>query len=306
MLFSIVIPTYNNKSELIRCLDALEKCNRKDFEVFICVDGSTDGTLEELQKSNYELKLNVLEHPDKKNHGRGMARNLALEKVTGKYTVFLDSDMDPEPGFLDAHLEITCRQNCISLGEVIYRNRNQNYWAKYIGERGIAKFSQDEEVPFHYFITPNTCLESQTWKNLTGFDTKITGYGGEDMELGYRISKNPSGKFIYNPAAKVFTVQEKSFADALLQLEEYGKTGLPYIVKKWPELSSVYYVNKVNSKKFSDKFFELFTNSFFRKSVLWVWSFPMPWFIKKFLMNYLVVAHIHTGYKANLNQKVNT
>ena len=44
VFFSIIIPTYNRREKLQRCLDALVHQTYKNFEVIICDDGSTDGT----------------------------------------------------------------------------------------------------------------------------------------------------------------------------------------------------------------------------------------------------------------------
>ena len=83
----------------------------------------------------------------------------------------------------------------------------------------------------------------------------------------------------------------------MIQLEEYGRTGLPYIVKKWPDLSSVYYINKINSSNINDRIFEMATLGLFRKSGMFLYQLPMPWRMRKLLMNYLVLAHIHKGFR---------
>ena len=49
MSFDIIIATYNNLEELTKCLKSFEKQTYKEFNVFVCVDGSTDGTLNYLE-----------------------------------------------------------------------------------------------------------------------------------------------------------------------------------------------------------------------------------------------------------------
>ena len=56
MKFSIIIPTYNRKNLLIKCLNELEKQTFTDFEVIIIDDGSTDGS-EIVNDRTYKFKL---------------------------------------------------------------------------------------------------------------------------------------------------------------------------------------------------------------------------------------------------------
>lgn len=296
MLFSAIIPTYNNLSELQGCLNGLDQLTRDDFEVHICVDGSTDGTSEWLDRADFSFPLLVHHHPKRENKGRAATRNLALPHINGKYLLFLDSDMKASPTLLDEHEAILVSGNNISIGSVTYQNMKRNLWVKYTSERGVGKYQHGAEVPFHYFITPNTALPAQWVTALGGFDPLINRYGGEDMELGFRIHQQFEPNFIYNGKAKVYTSQPKTLDEALPQLREYGATGLPYICRKWPNLDKIYWVNRCHSKRFKDKLFVLLTRQPFRwiarRMVKWV-----PYKLQKLLINYLVVSHVHAGYR---------
>jgi glycosyltransferase involved in cell wall biosynthesis len=299
MLFSIVIPTFNNLEELRGCLNALERIQLRDFEVHVCVDGSTDGTASALQGAGFGYPLFVHEHPGGVNRGRSAARNLSLPHLNGQYTLFLDSDMQAATDLLDQHLAVLSQGNAASIGFVVYRNLHQNLWARYTSERGVGKFSQGQQVPFHYFITPNTAIPTEWFRAVGGFDEAINRYGGEDMELGYRIEQAFHPAFVFNRAAKVFTVQEKPLSAALEQLSEYGRTGLPYIVKKHPALSHIYWVNKVQDQHIGNVLFGLLTKGPFpaiAKGLLAISPYP----VKKFLINYLVICAIHAGFRGRL------
>lgn len=300
MLFSVVIPTYNNLSELQRCLGALEQVVDPDFEVLVCVDGSTDGTFEWLAEAALDLQLKVLHHPDRANRGRSATRNLSLPHIRGKYTLFLDSDMEVPPEIFQFHLAELNAGGTVSIGPVHYRNSASNLWVRYTSERGVAKYPPGSEVPFHYFITPNTALPTEWWRDLGGFDEHINRYGGEDMELGYRIFREYQPRYVFNAAAKVMTVQPKTLREALPQLKEYGATGLPYIVRKWPELKEVYWVNRIDSGRLKDRLFCGLAHPRWRG---WVWAMLRisPFALQKQLINYLVISHVHEGYRSVVN-----
>lgn len=296
MLFSLVVPTYNNLSELKACLAALGEIARTDFEVLIGVDGSTDGTVEWLETAKFDFPFKVLQHPGAVNKGRSATRNLALPFLRGKFTLFMDSDMQAKSDLFEQHLKILNQGDAISIGTVHYRNRGKNVWVRYSSERGVAKYTNGSEVPFNYFITPNTALPTNYVIACEGFDAQISRYGGEDMELGFRIEKRFQPKYFFNADAIVTTTQPKTLEEALPQLREYGATGLRYITKKWPELGHIYWVNRCNSSKFSDRIFEFLTRRFFQK-LAWAILRISPFAIQKAMINYLVISHVHEGYR---------
>jgi glycosyltransferase involved in cell wall biosynthesis len=297
MRFSVVIPTYNNLSELQGCLRALDALQEDDFEVLVGVDGSTDGTLEWLKEAKFHYPLIPLSHPGNENRGRSATRNLALEHLRGEYTLFLDSDMEATAELFSAHLEILKQGDTISIGRIRYRNRKRNLWVRYTAERGVGKYGHGEEVPHNYFITANSALPSRYFIECEGFDPEISHYGGEDMELGYRIQQQFSPKFAHNKAAIVETIQPKTLEQALPQLREYGSTGLPYIAQKWPDLAATYWVNRVHSKKLKHRLFEAMIWPGFRGLARFFIKIS-PYSIKKMLINYLVISYIHEGYKS--------
>ena len=88
---SVIVPVYNVENYIGRCIDSLVNQTLRDIEVVIVNDGSTDDS----QKVIDEY---VRKYPDKikaytiKNSGAANARNYALDKATGEYIGFVDSD----------------------------------------------------------------------------------------------------------------------------------------------------------------------------------------------------------------------
>ena len=89
-LVSIIVPVYNVELYLDRCLDSLVKQTYSNIEIILVDDGSTDTSsnkCEEWQKTDSRIKV-----IHKKNEGLGLARNTGINKATGSYICFVDSD----------------------------------------------------------------------------------------------------------------------------------------------------------------------------------------------------------------------
>lgn len=88
---SVIIPVYNAKDYLERCLESVCNQTLKDIEI-ICVDDcSTDNSLEILHC--YAKKYSNMKVLDcKTNGGESKARNIGLENATGEYFAFVDND----------------------------------------------------------------------------------------------------------------------------------------------------------------------------------------------------------------------
>ncbi|MBZ9570444.1 glycosyltransferase [Methanobrevibacter sp. TMH8] len=87
---SIIIPVYNSEKHLEDCLNSVINQTLNEIEIICVNDGSTDKSLEILNKySSKDKRINII---NKKNGGAGSARNLGIEKSNGEYILFLDSD----------------------------------------------------------------------------------------------------------------------------------------------------------------------------------------------------------------------
>ena len=87
---SIVIPVYNAKKYIDRCLKSLIKQTEKNIEIILVNDGSKDNSLEILNK--YKKDNKNIKVYDQINKGPGAARNLGISKAKSKYIGFVDID----------------------------------------------------------------------------------------------------------------------------------------------------------------------------------------------------------------------
>lgn len=89
-LISVIVPVYNVEKYLPRCLDSIINNTYQNLEIICIDDGSTDGSLTILR--SYEKRDNRIKVITKENGGLSSARNAGLEKCTGDFVAFIDSD----------------------------------------------------------------------------------------------------------------------------------------------------------------------------------------------------------------------
>ncbi len=87
---SIIVPVYNAEKYLIKCLDSIINQTLKNIEIIIIDDGSTDGSSDICKK--YAAKDIRIAYYKKENEGLAAARQDGIERASGEYVGFVDSD----------------------------------------------------------------------------------------------------------------------------------------------------------------------------------------------------------------------
>ncbi|MBS6396811.1 MAG: glycosyltransferase [Clostridiales bacterium] len=89
-MYSVVIPVYQAKRDLERCVRSWLVQTEKDLELILVDDGSTDGSAvlcDRLAKQDQRVKV-----LHQKNAGVSAARNAGMEAAEGEFLLFTDSD----------------------------------------------------------------------------------------------------------------------------------------------------------------------------------------------------------------------
>ncbi len=85
---SIIVPIYNAEKYLSKCINSLINQTKKEIEIILINDGSTDRS-EEIINNYRDERIKYFKN---ENQGIGKTRNFGIEKATGKYLMFVDSD----------------------------------------------------------------------------------------------------------------------------------------------------------------------------------------------------------------------
>jgi glycosyltransferase involved in cell wall biosynthesis len=296
-MFDVIIPTWNNLNELKKCLQGFDEQTFRDFRILVCVDGSTDGTIEYLKTEKYKFEYEVLVHPENVPKGRDETRNLSLQKISAKYILTFDSDIIPIDDLLQKHFDLLNKRDCISVGEVIYENSEENVWALYLQTRGKQKYKDFSDMPAYYLNTQNAALKSEYFIKLGGQDIDLSkSYGGDDTILGYRIGRKFNIPAVFNKAAVGHSVLEKTLNEALKQMREFGAINLKIIRRKYPDFTEIFRFDRIESNRLRHRLFRLLLRKRV-SSVLLISINFFPSIIKLKIVHFLVFLSIYKGYK---------
>lgn len=97
-LISVIVPVYNAEKYLQKCLDSILEQTYKNLEIIIINDGSTDNSGQICQE--YEKQDDRIVYIEKENSGVSDTRNAGMDRMTGPYVTFVDSDDWLEPNYV--------------------------------------------------------------------------------------------------------------------------------------------------------------------------------------------------------------
>ena len=87
---SVIVPVYNSERYLQQCLDSIIEQTLKEIEVICVNDGSSDHSINILKDyAKRDPRFIII---DQENGGQSKARNAGLNRASGKYIAFVDSD----------------------------------------------------------------------------------------------------------------------------------------------------------------------------------------------------------------------
>ena len=94
-LLSVIVPVYNVENYLSRCVDSILSQSGVTLEVLLVDDGSTDASGKICD--SYAARDDRVKVIHKENGGLSSARNTGLDRASGDYVTFVDSDDYLEP-----------------------------------------------------------------------------------------------------------------------------------------------------------------------------------------------------------------
>ena len=124
---TVIVPVYNVEHYLDKCLDSLVNQTYKNLEIIVINDGSTDNSGIICQE--YAQKDNRIVYIEKENGGQAEARNMGLDRMTGSYVTFVDSDDWVESDYVETlYQKIMEYQADIAVGNYYSFNESEGMY----------------------------------------------------------------------------------------------------------------------------------------------------------------------------------
>lgn len=200
--FSIIIPAFNAQRTIVETIDSLAKqvYSEEQYEVLVINDGSTDGTLVELE--SVVGKYNNIRVISKENGGVSSARNLGIRLAKGKYILFLDADdtlscdaLRLIKDFFDEHFE---EIDALVYNLIYSRTQKEHPRLKLLKNSGIF----ETESTYAVLTNINVCIKNKFEQNEF-FDESLSFHEDEEFFLRIVLNKHRFGflkeaYYIYN------------------------------------------------------------------------------------------------------------
>lgn len=220
---SIIIPNYNNEKFLLRCINSILKSKSNKLEIVIIDDGSTDNSIDTLEK----IEDNRLVLFKQSNQGVSVARNKGIDIAKGEYILFCDADDYYVEDGIDFLLENIVQDNKVTdlfLFTAIKKiNEKEKLWVDFKKD-GMLKDESIEKVLFHLFMQGKY---SSLWNKL--YKANIIKDHGIIFPIGLKTGED-----------NIFNIQYALKCEKLKILER--KKGIyAYCYKESPYASSKLY-----------------------------------------------------------------
>jgi poly-beta-1,6-N-acetyl-D-glucosamine synthase len=199
---SIVVPAYNEGKVIAHCIESILASNYPEYEVILVDDGSSDNTLEDMQRYETNSRVIVV---TKKNGGKASALNMGLKLAKGEVIFFVDADGIFAPdtinkmlsGFSSEDVGAVCGNDApINLDKLQTQLANL---LTHVGTGFVRRaLSTIDCLPV---VSGN--IGAFRYSTLEKTGPFLEGFIGEDIELTWRVHK-AGYKVVFQPLSMVY------------------------------------------------------------------------------------------------------
>ena len=237
-LISVIVPVYNTKKYLPKCLDSILNQTYSNLEVIVISDGSTDGSNDVIME--YAEKDNRLVAIFQENSGVTKTRAKGISLANGEYLGFVDSDDTIESDMYEILLRNMVEYEA-DISHCGYRLFRQNDVVSFYGTEDLLVLNHDDGIKE---LLSGQRIEPGMWNKLY----KAELFNDLDYDKEIRINED----FLIN--ALVF---DKSVRTVFYDITKYNY----YMRSNSASHAKVNNYKLYDPIKVSENILELFTNS---------------------------------------------
>jgi cellulose synthase/poly-beta-1,6-N-acetylglucosamine synthase-like glycosyltransferase len=239
MKYSIIVPTFNRPDEVTELLDSLTQQTFRDFEV-ILADGSP-GTLVREVADRYIPRLRLI-YLYEKGLGISEARNWGVQKASGEYVIFFDSDCMAPPAYLETVDSYLTEHPAEVFGGPDATHASFTPVQKAISYAMTSPFTtggirgRKKHVGKYQPRSFNMGILREAFLKVGGFSgLKVS----EDIDLSIRLDK-AGNRTILIPAAFVYHKRRSTFYKFYRQTSSFGRGRIDLYIRHGKALKPVH------------------------------------------------------------------
>jgi len=203
---SVIIPVYNVEKYIKQCLDSVVNQTLKDIEIICIDDGSTDDSLNILEKyANKDDRIVIIAND---HGGAGVARNTGLKIAKGNYVSFIDSDDWIEINTYEKLYNTTISKDAdmIFFKMLNYNNENDEFYSTdYYDLTCLKELFTDSTYNYHdfkdkiFYIAVSPCNKLYKRRFLENINVKFPeGLIFEDNPFFFNCILNAKKVLLYD------------------------------------------------------------------------------------------------------------
>ncbi len=239
-MISVVIPLYNKKKQIAYTLQSVFEQTFQDFEIVVVDDGSTDNSVEEVEKFD-DSRIRLIHQT---NAGVSAARNRGIEEARGELIAFLDADDEWLPEYLATQYGLYQKYPECSVYACNYEFRDSEGKVTPTIIRKLS-FEGEDGILSNYFEVAS-CSHPPLWTSavvvkksaiqaIGGFPIGIKS--GEDLLTWARLAV--SGAIVYSRKSLAVFVRDEGLFNKDQQLRVPEKEDIVGL-----ELKKLYNINR--------------------------------------------------------------
>lgn len=212
---SIIVPVYNVSQYITKCLDSIYEQTYQNIELILVDDCSTDASMNivyDYLAHHDSLDVHIIAH--QKNRGLSAARNSGMEKASGEYIYFLDSDDYITPDCIEALVKpLYHKKYDVVVGDYQYSNdENSDLKLQNVELSGQQILDSYANGLWYVMAWNKLCRKDFLLDNHLTFEE---GYLHEDVIWSFKLACKAQSMYVINKVTYHYLVRSSSIMTSM-------------------------------------------------------------------------------------------